>query len=98
MFTIFFSNKTHFSIQTLFLLSTTLLLLLLRSADAGRAYKGDPGELGDFGLDLSQYDNHEKIAKSRKKRFVNFPSKSTLTFNNKLKIPLIKAFDGEISE
>ncbi|XP_027215781.2 uncharacterized protein [Penaeus vannamei] len=74
-----------------------LALDLQAQVEARQAFKGDPGTLGDAGFDLSQYKVSD-AAKSRAKRyFVSFPSSSTLTFNNKIKVPLFKKFDSNIS-
>ncbi|XP_042878686.1 uncharacterized protein LOC122257463 [Penaeus japonicus] len=74
-----------------------LALDLQAQVEARQAFKGDPGALGDTGFDLSQYKVSD-VAKSRAKRyFVSFPSSSTLTFNNKIKVPLFKKFDSNIS-
>lgn len=74
------------------------VLSLCHSASARQALKGDPGLLGDSGLDLSRYAPSMQ-AKSRAKRyFLSFPSSSTLTFNNRIKVPLFKKFDDNISE
>ncbi|XP_050738898.1 uncharacterized protein LOC127009663 [Eriocheir sinensis] len=73
------------------------VLSLCHPTSARQALKGDPGLLGDSGLDLSRYAPSTQ-AKSRAKRyFLSFPSSSTLTFNNRIKVPLFKKFDDNIS-
>ncbi|XP_063875931.1 uncharacterized protein LOC135108960 [Scylla paramamosain] len=70
--------------------------ILCHSVAARQALKGDPGLLGDSGQDLSRYVA-STAAKSRSKRyFLAFPSSSTLTFNNKIKVPLFSKFNDNI--
>lgn len=83
---------------TAVLVLTVGVLNLCHPASARKTLKGDPGVLGDSGMDLSRYAPSTQ-AKSRAKRyFLAFPSSSTLTFNNKIKVPLFKKFDDNISE
>ncbi|XP_076044718.1 uncharacterized protein LOC143027330 [Oratosquilla oratoria] len=70
-------------------------LTLVAGCYAKGAFKGDPGLLGDVGLDLLSNES-TSLAKSRSKRLFSFPSSSTITFNNKIKIPLFTKFDGNI--
>lgn len=74
-----------------------LVVSAVSSSQARQALKGDPGELGDVGFDLSHYHPSSE-AKSRAKRyFLSFPPSSSLTFNNKIKIPLFSKFNSNIS-
>ncbi|XP_042237483.1 uncharacterized protein LOC121876454 isoform X1 [Homarus americanus] len=63
---------------------------------ARQAFKGDPGELGDPGFDLSRYAVSQEVKSRTKRYYLTFPSSSTLTFNNKIKIPLFSKFDSNI--
>ncbi|XP_066967347.1 uncharacterized protein [Macrobrachium rosenbergii] len=77
-------------------ISLLLVMILLPCSWASEAFKGDPGELGDSGFDLSKYSASQEV-KERSKRFISFPSSSTLTFNHKIKIPLFSKLNGDIS-
>ncbi|XP_064105836.1 uncharacterized protein LOC135215247 [Macrobrachium nipponense] len=77
-------------------LSLLLVMTLLPCSWASGAFKGDPGELGDSGFDLSKYSASQAV-KERSKRFISFPSSSTLTFNHKIKIPLFSKLNNDIS-
>ncbi|XP_068227743.1 uncharacterized protein [Palaemon carinicauda] len=86
----------NFSMGRNSLLSLACVTVLWSCCLALDAFKGDPGELGDSGFDLSKYSPSEE-AKARSKRFISFPSSSTLTFNHKIKIPVFSKLGGDIS-
>ncbi|XP_071536838.1 uncharacterized protein [Panulirus ornatus] len=69
---------------------------LLPLTFARQALKGDPGDLGDLGYDLSQYTPSAQVKSRAKRYYLTFPPSSTLTFNNRIKIPLFTKFDSNI--
>ncbi|KAK3855346.1 hypothetical protein Pcinc_038247 [Petrolisthes cinctipes] len=77
--------------------SVVVVVSVVSSSHARQALKGDPGELGDVGFDLSHYQPSDEVKSRAKRYYLSFPSSSTLTFNNKIKVPLFSKFNSNIT-
>ncbi|XP_045595017.2 uncharacterized protein [Procambarus clarkii] len=63
----------------------------------GQALKGDPGEPGDLGVDLSRYGATREGRSRAKRYYLTLPYPTTLIMNNKIKIPVFSKFKNNIS-
>lgn len=81
-------------------ITSLTLVTVIHASYGARPYLGDPGALGDIGVDLNTYANQPRYdtGKMRPRRFISFPTSSTAQVSTKFTIPLFDEYDSYVSE
>jgi len=77
---------------------SVVTLITISVPHSSASFMGDPGDIGDKGLDLSGYEEGLAPLQHRAKRFISFPPSSTAKLSTKLTVPLFDEYSSYVSE